>query len=250
MKWNQNSLPGKFISKKCLRAAIALQKILGFEESDYLSISGFSHSDSRAFFIYGYLDEVIKVSLLADQWEGFLGNPDEKILPTSDDNLKNHIVRVVEESMIDQQALWQRKLIEILCDLILFQSTNTQDHFRLFLLCRQLNSYLGLQQDFKEFFNCKNENAQSTIDYLSQRILQVGESLRLEEMWFLRDNFRIETLRGAGGIFKSQRQRYMAALKKANADQKIVLNVSYEQGYSGPSRSIHANVGGPSSSNK
>jgi hypothetical protein len=64
-------------------------------------------------------------------------------------------------------------------------------------------------------------------------------------VWFLNDSIRWDKPLKAGNLFCSNRARYRLALKNADADQKMVLGISYESAYSTPSRSIHANIGGP-----
>lgn len=64
-------------------------------------------------------------------------------------------------------------------------------------------------------------------------------------MWFLNDSICWDKPLKVGSLFCSNRACYRLALKNADADQKMVLGISYESAYSVPSRSIHANIGSP-----
>lgn len=226
-----------------LRGAMALQKALGINEETFRLIPGHSLQDARAFYLYGVLDEVLKAATAMMRWEIFLQNTEEE--QNEDKDLASHITRIVLKAVQDEQHLWSRKLAELLCDLILFESTNSMEHFRLFLICEYLDVYLGLQGDFQEFFACKNLNAAKSIESCLTIVKQCGKSIDLKGVWFLKDSINWNKPLKPGGLFQSSRLRYKLALQKTNPDQKLTLGISYERCYSEPSRSIHANIGGP-----
>lgn len=237
----------QFFFGSTLRAAINLQKSLKMDENFYSLVVGYSAGDPKAFYLYGILDEVIKAVTAIVRWEGFLNNSSEdQSSLIAEDSLgqRDHLHRVITEAVMDEQNLWIRKLTEILSDLVLFDSTNTPIHYKLYLTCRQLEAYLGLQKDFSEFFNCENLNAQHSISDMTERIAEIGKSINLKDVWFLNNNFSLHKL-GPGQVFESLRTRYRLAATKCTDEQSIALNVSYERAHSGPSRSIHLNVGGP-----
>lgn len=157
----------------------------------------------------------------------------------------SHLMRVTQEALWDEQFMWIRKLTELLCDLLLFHSTNEEGYYRLFLTCELLDAYVGLQEDFKEFFNCQNQNAQESIKLFLATVQHCGKSINMKNVWFFRNPINWEKPLKRGLMFASARARYKMALSKADANQKIVLGVSYEKAYATPSRSIHANIGGP-----
>jgi len=226
-----------------LRGAMALQKALSINEETFRLIPGHSLQDARAFYLYGVLDEVLKAATAMMRWEGFLQNTEEE--QYEDKELASHITRIVQEAVQDEQHLWSRKLAELLCDLILFESTNSMEHFRLFLTCEYLDVYLGLQGDFQEFFACKNLNAGMSIESCLAIVKKCGKSIDLKDVWFLKDSINWGKPLKPGSLFRSSRIRYKLALQKSSSDQKLTLRISYEHGYSVPSRSIHGNIGGP-----
>ncbi|RPH81880.1 MAG: hypothetical protein EHM80_00915 [Nitrospiraceae bacterium] len=75
---------------------------------------------------------------------------------------------------------------------------------------------------------------------------ECSKSIELKKVWFLNHSTNWDKPLKAGNLFCSTRSRYKLALQQADANQKITLGVSYEKAYATPSRSIHANIGGPS----
>lgn len=230
-----------------IRSAVTLQRALPINEETFLGVSGNCYHDSRAYYLYGVLDEVLKLATALLRWEGFLSDPDKSELEAVlQKDHGAHMMRVTRESLMDEQHLWLRKLVELLGNLLLFESTNTQDHYRLFLTCELLDAYLGLQRDFMEFFSCQNLNAEESIKLFRSTVKECGKSIDLKKAWFLNHSTNWDKPIKAGNLFCSARARYKLALQQADANQKITLGVSYEKAYATPSRSIHANIGGPS----
>lgn len=235
----------EFLVNSPLRAAIGLAEALPINDDSYRGIAGHAFHDARAYFLYGCMDEVLKVSTTSIRWLQFLSPPEN---PTPEPpgvpvERREHMRRIVPEAVIDEQQMWARKLNELLSDLILFGSTNGQEYYRLYLAARLLDAYFGLQQDFEEFFACRNGNADVSIKDLRQLILDLCRRVGEETVWFLRTP--VAKAERAGRVLVSQRRRFMKALELASPDQRLTLGISYEMGYSMPSRSIHANIGGP-----
>ncbi len=236
----------RFHATAPMQAAEALRQALAIGEDSYLRIVGYAHSNGRAFFLYGCLDEVFKVCVNITRWAEIMDEPEEKRKEgASGDDRTRHVHRVVREAVIDGQEMWTRKLTEILADLILFESTNEQAYYRVYVACRYLDGYLGLQQDFDEFFACRSGNADSSIKHVVSTIESLQRKIDPAKLWFLRAPIVTTKLPRPGFVFASARQRYMAALEMSDADQRLALGISYEMGHSRPSRSIHPNIGGP-----
>jgi len=236
----------EFFVNAPLRAAVGLQKRLPIHEMGYRHVVGYAHADARAYFLYGSLDEVIKATVAGVRWLGLLGDEEDSAKPEGPETPEEaHIGRLVFESVIDEQEMWGRKLSEILFDLVLFASTNEQEFYRLYLVCKQLDAYVGLQADFEEFFACRSANADRTIRLLLEQIEEIRQRVDLGKAWFVADGLDFRRPPAPGRLFRSARQRFMRAQASAPPDLRLVLRVSYEMGYSSPSRSVHPNVGGP-----
>lgn len=226
-----------------MRTAAALQKRFSIDEVGYQRVMGHTHADSRAYFLYGVLDEVLKTTVAGLRWLQLLNEPEKT--PEAMGKEEQHSARLVLESVIDEQEMWVRKLTEILLDLVLFSSTNEQEFYRLYLACKQLDAYIGLQADFEEFYACRSANADSTIQLLLGEIEEIRQRINIGKAWFVADGINLRQPPPPGRIFRSVRQRFMRAQANASSDLRHVLGPSYELGYSSPSRSVHPNVGGP-----
>lgn len=242
----------EFLVQGPLQAAARLQKSLLIDEVGYRRVIGHSHADARAYFLYGALDEVMKASIaglrwsdLLDEKEGEGGAAGTHPARSRREDAEEHGARLLLESVIDEQEMWARKLIEIAVDLVLFRGTNEQDVYRLYLICRQLDAYVGLQGDFQEFYGCQNRNAASTIDLLLGLVDELRGRLDIARIWFLREGEELRRTPRAGRIFRTVRQRFLQALAISEPDLRLTLGGNYEMGYSTPSRSVHQNVGGP-----
>ena len=154
-----------------LQSAKALQEKLAMDERSYQFVAGYSMADARAYFVYGALDEVIKSAIGIIRWNEFLTGRDEEESEEAQED-GEHLNRLIWESVSNEQAVWIRKLTEILCDLICFSETNQQEKYRTFLAAAQLDAYLSLQQDFRDFFSCVNANVKTTIRTCVQIIRQ------------------------------------------------------------------------------
>lgn len=236
----------EFLVNAPMRAAAGLQKRLSIDETGYRHGAGHTHADARAYFLYGALDEVIKASLAGLRWLNLLRGEEENAKSEGrKDRDEEHADRLILESVIDEQQMWARKLSETLFDLVLFESTNEQEFYRLYLICKQLDAYVGLQADFEEFFACRNANADSTIGLLLEEVKEIRQRVDLGKAWFIAEGVDLQRPPAPGRVFRSARQRFMRAQAVAPPDLRLVLNPSYEMGYSTPSRAIHPNVGGP-----
>jgi hypothetical protein len=235
-----------FAATAPLKAGATLRQELKLDELNFLHRVGYGVEDTRAYFLYGCLDEVFKVCTSILRWIEFVAEPKEESLPPEDvtDEQKCNMHRVVREAVLDEQFMWARKLNELLSDLILFSTTNEQPYYRIYLACRQLDGYLGLQADCDEFFACTNENAEYSIRDLTQIVAQEQKLIDPSRLWFLNGPISGAKLPGPGRMFSSARKRYKQALQAATPDQRASLGISYDMGYSQPSRSIHSNIGG------
>lgn len=234
----------EFLVNASLRAAMALAEALPIKENDYQGIVGHAFHDARAYYLYGCMDEVLKVSTAAIRWLELLQRPEKPVAEPPDvpAERRAHMMRLVSEAIQDEQHMWIRKLNELLSDLIQFGESNSQDYYRLYLAATLLDAYLGLQQDFDEFFACQNANAAVSITELRALVREVCGRVGEDSVWFLRRPLKVDR---AGQILTSKRSRFINSLTLASSGQKISLGVSYETGYSMPSRSIHASIGSP-----
>lgn len=229
-----------FFLEAPLRAGFGLSEATGLDETTYRSVAGHALQNNRGYYHYGVIDEVVKATVAIRRWVDYLSNPDRM-----DGGGDKHFARVVVESLLDEQKLWTRKLIELLCDLILFQSTNSQEYYRLYLLCQELDAYLRLQDDCDEFFECQSLNAKSTINSLVGEIQRLSKTIDLKNVWFLKPGLKLTKLPSAGQLFSSARSRFKLALKQGTPDERIAIGLNYDKAFGFSSRSIHPSIGVP-----
>lgn len=79
----------------------------------------------------------------------------EILKDTSGGNTRDRAFRNVISSIVDQEMVWVRKLTEIMANLVLFTTTNTQDYYRHLLLLSHLDYLKKVLADTKEFFQPK-----------------------------------------------------------------------------------------------
>ncbi|KYG68759.1 hypothetical protein AZI87_05875 [Bdellovibrio bacteriovorus] len=222
-----------------LRAAHSLRASLNIDELNYNSVIGFAQADPKAYFIYACLDEVTKFTTACIRWNEFLGGNEDEI-DKSDLEAAKVIYRATMESVADEQQMWARKFNELLSHLILFTSTNDKNFYQLYLLGIYLDQYLRVQSDFKEFYSIENENTQHSIDDCLKELENLLKTADSDKFWLFAD----VDLNKKKVALASARALYKKALNLANDQQKLALGVSYDSGYSSPSRSIHLSVGG------
>lgn len=225
-----------------LRSATELHTQLKLKEDSFLRAAPFSFHDGRAVYLYFCVEEVLKGATGTLRWIEFIRENNIEELESPNSEMTKLMKRAVEGSVYDEQRMWARKLKELLTELLLFQTTNTKNHFRLYLACRHLESQLGFQTDLREFFSCENENVSETIRDAIETVTLLQGGSHPEELWFLRKGFRAEKAR-AGRVFSSIRERLRHVLKIASPVQRLLLGFTYDRGYSLASRSIHASIG-------
>ena len=86
-----------------MRASDALRKALPMDEANYRGVVGHAHSDGRAYFLYGAMDEVFKVCTATLRWAEFLdvSEAESRKRDTGENEAERHMHRVVIEAVLD-----------------------------------------------------------------------------------------------------------------------------------------------------
>jgi SH3-like domain-containing protein len=212
------------------------------DEIGYVRIASTAHSNVKDFFLYGCTDEVMKVATAALRWNELLSCESQENLIQQDET--ERVSRVVFEAIHDEMQMWNRKLTEILVDQILFKTSNEQEYYRLYFQCSSLENLRRVQKDFREFYGFESGNVQHQMDRDIGEIKKILSQIDLKRVWFLDNNFQTENFHTRSNrILKTAKARIGEAFKLANPNQKLALGISYERGYSVPSRAIHASIG-------
>jgi hypothetical protein len=207
-----------------------------YENDDFYHSARFSLvAEAKKLFLYGCAHQVKKACIALIRQEELLEEPPDKELK------KTQIGREITESVLDEQNLWIRKLLEILTNLINFQTSNFDKAYRIFLNSENLELFIGKQNDFKEFFDFTSTNVQSSIDKFLARIERDLSSLKQKGIWLLDEQWRKKRL----PVFSSIRSRFKMALTLATDEEKIVLGRTYHDVFSFASLSMHGSIGSP-----
>jgi len=219
---------------------------LPIKEDSLKGIVGYYRSDSKPYYLYMVISEVLSSCLSCMRVEEFVKEDEDelkfgypKLHPGNETISGKRLLHLMDESIMDEFEVRFRKLNEHLCNLINFSETNDQKYFQLFLASYALDDIKFANQDIKEFFGKHMEN----FNFQSADLLKLCETLfndlEKNKCWFLRDNIKFDSTLKPGGILSSFRQRYIKAIKISHDGEKIVLGPTYKVGYGGSSKSAH-----------
>jgi hypothetical protein len=226
-----------------LRLASRIQARLGVDELNYLHVAGQAHHDARAYFLYGALDEVIKAAIAAMRWREFLKDSPTEKDPKFSEGDRARMARQVLASTASDQALWFRKLIELLVDLVLFSSTNEQDYYRCYLTGKSVSAAEDQKRDVTEFFACQIENAAYGLRLDLDALRDVGARIDVARAWFLQGPGGLDGTQVGNRRFSSFRSRFIKAHDVAAPETRLILGASYAPAYSRPSGRMHWTIG-------
>lgn len=195
--------------------------------SDYVH---FNRNNSRNFLLLQLLTEVQKVGFAFERWNEYLDRDTKRA--------NNNIETQVLDSLIDEQSLWQRKLLEGLVLLINFASTNNLVFYYHLLLLQELQHYRGMMNEQEDFFQHGNALTKKTIDFLSDRIKMVENEIGdLSKCWYLSSTKKVSAR--SRQVIASLRMQLKAALKVASVRERKALGYTYSFTYGETSGNIH-----------
>jgi len=202
-------------------------------ESEYIR---FNKKNARNFLLLKLLTEVQKTGFVFSRWI--------KSLESNGSSEPNSVNDQIMETFIDEQSLWQRKLIEGLVILINFSSTNELSYYYHFLLIQEFYRYHKMLQEQKDFFSRGSELTQKNIMVLTKRIQSVEDEIGdLSKCWYLSKAKRHRKREGRyRPVTSSLRQQMKSALSIAAPREKTALAYTYGQSYAETSGNIHFNV--------
>lgn len=221
-----------FFVNACIKGADDLRKILNVGEEIYYTHPGYS-GNSKNYYIYLVLNELEKAGTALIRIHEFIseGKSDE-----------SRLSRNILEAQLDETYLWLRKLTEILTELILFKEANSQDYYRHYILVGELKDLNNTVKNAKNAYGCNIQNYIGQITDIKREINKLEtSSVDLQKCWYLKSS---KGIRVAGGKaeFENYAKKLDVALMGANADQRIALRMSYNEGFGSYSGSLHFNM--------
>lgn len=235
---DENSTAANYFIGLCIHGADEVRRELQIDESLYSLVAPSAHSRARDYYLYGVLDEIERAGVALLRLKDLTSEGDPKIKPT--EIRERRINRNLLAAIGAEQSLWIRKLTELLVELISFNTTNTHEYFRHYLLCKGLGDYLKLQADFSAYYGCRNRNVQESINHFKSLISGVETKIHRQKCWYLQP-----TRKGTSHKRSDFKTRFNYALPLASTGERVVLGLSYEIVFSHVSRGVHVTIGSP-----
>ena len=220
-----------------LRCAAELRNHLSVDETKYLLFAGQALDDCRSYVLYIALDEVKKASIhLMRLREALDGKETAKQSIDS-----SRIARLLTISIVEEEQMRVRRLLEALVTLTLFSSTNEQPYYRHLLLLEDLEQSLSENYDMQEFWGQRSANVGDHIRNQIQWIQQIEASVDFNKCWYLRNKEPIQASEESrpGHILSSFRSRLKEALPLMTDAERIAAGYTYNWVYGSSSEAIH-----------
>lgn len=226
-------------SRITIRSTQAIRRELKVNERIFFNAIGADCGHPKDYVFYGALDEVSKANYALLKIRGFLGkNPKKWKVPV--DDLGNEIHRQVVESIFDEIHSWQRKLIEILINLLNFKNTNEDVYYENYLAVKIHDEYIRLKGDLKEFYNLEEKQNDTIIEQYRQNIQKGLAAVNPADFWFLNKQ-KFDS--GGKLVEASFRSMFLRGLLLSNDEEKLVIGLTYDDAFGRRSASLHNSVG-------
>ncbi len=215
-----------FFTGYTLAAAVELRRTLNLNEESYAKAVGFNQSSPRNYYLYGVLDQVIKTSSAMMRWKEFQSDGDIK------NDKYNFLVNDIVQSVIDEQNMWRRKIIEILAELILFSDVNDNSYYKHYYLIHAIAEVKRVLSDWTEYYECEFDLYKDELKQLHEKLNNLENTgLDINKCWYLR------SIKGERKVANFC-QIYNKAPMNATVHEKTALELTY-QGYREASQYIH-----------
>ncbi|MBC8351196.1 MAG: hypothetical protein H8E66_04370 [Planctomycetes bacterium] len=191
----------------------------------------FDRANSRTFVLLRTLIEAQKSAFAMTRWHKFdkstdLDRPLEEL---------NGGDRLLLESHVDEQSLWQRKLSEALVLLINFSLTNELQFYYHFLLLHDLFRQGSKVREQTRFFGQPSQTAQARLDSIRTEFDAVeNETGDISRCWYM-------DAKGQNRRNASFSRQLEIALASATPLERTALGYTYLKGFGEASGNIHLN---------
>ncbi|MFC1481073.1 hypothetical protein ACFL6E_02375 [Candidatus Neomarinimicrobiota bacterium] len=217
-----------------IKGAKDSQTRLSVDANQILQIHGSNSPNAKDYFLYSALDEVVRAGLSIHNWIHSLkaGNDFQK-----HEGIQPYLTN---SSIAMELSLWQRKLVEILINMICFSETNEEKYYRHFITVSEFIQVVFGQTDLIDFFSCPSENNFELIRFFKNTLTGLEDSdATLKNNWY-RTNSPVpeDAIRDRARLMNSIRSRLKHALDYATPAEKFFLGFSYGF-YSETSSHIH-----------
>lgn len=235
----------EMFTTNAIRATGDFRKYLDSSSIDSNNGMGVAFAPSaRDFVISGMLSEAEKAAISSMQTSSFILDSREAEKKSTKEDKKNAekiaeeapwIEPAIYQSRIDEMTLWERKLTEILVDLIGFRHVLKDEYYRHYALLRERERLVRMASDFRQYHDCENLNMQYQIDELSRRIDEVTSKLDPTKCWYVKSTRASSSARYEVADY---RMRLNKVLKWMSPNQKVMVGFTYGS-YSVQSGNLH-----------
>lgn len=216
-----------------LKGAGQLRSKLRWDYNSYHFMYGPSSYDPKGYYLFGALNEVEKAGISMMQVSEFIVESRDNDVPDGLDDEQQRIADNVLQSRIDEVVLWQRKMTEIMIDLVGFRGTNSKDYYHHYLVLQELASLRRTQADIKEYYGAVNENYAYQEAELIKQADQLTAKLDPNKCWYaIVKNGRI-THR-----LRSFEDKFKAVFPKMKVAQRAIVRTHYVS-FGSQSKSLH-----------
>lgn len=218
-----------------IKGAAQLRKKLRWDNNSYHFMHRPNAHDPKGYYLFGVLNELEKTGLSMMQTSEFIVESRIKGIPGGLNDEQQRIADNLLQSRIDELALWQRKMTEIMVDLVGFRLANSKDYYQHYLVLHELSSLRRTQADIKEYYGSENNNYAHQEADLLQQADNLAKNLDPNKFWYA-------NVTKTGQIQRSLRPlnlRFQAVFPKMKPEQKAVLRTHYVS-LGSQSKSLHS----------
>lgn len=220
-----------------LRGAAELLEIIAPPNELDSKYASYTEANARNYFLLKVLIEVQKAGAVIDRSINYI----ETSITELRDKESHNYIELQLESLIDEQSVWQRKLVESLVALICFSASNHNRYYYHYLLLKDLEHYQALKREQKDFFFGENNYREYAIKALREKIELAEKSIDdMSKCWYLRPKKKADR-HGNTTFLLSFRQSLLKALREATTGEKTSIGYTYESSFAETSRNIHFN---------
>ena len=223
-----------------IRGAEELRAHLGVDENLFVRVAGQAVGDPKGYVLYAALDEVQKTAMHMMQLAELLSGDD--VSPSAD-----RMARLVITSIVEQQRARERRLVEVLVNLVLFSDTNEPEYYRHLLMLEELESMLYENDDIEEFHGARSANIDASIAAQAAWIVRVQPNIDFQRAWYLDPKAKPipagavapKRLRSDHVKLSTVRTRIRRAIPMMTPSEKLAAGITYGEAYGAPSEAVH-----------
>lgn len=218
-----------------IKGSAELRKKLGWSNDSYHATHPAHASDAKGYYLYGVLNEVEKAGLSAMQAFEFVRDSKAQGVGSVEDEDGQRIADNILQSRIDELALWQRKLTELIVEIQGFSRANKEDYYKHYLAVHELKSLRRTQGDLKEFYGVENKNYALQEQDLTNKIDALAPKLDPAKCWYVELGKTGKITKRLEGNFEARFQRNFKIMRPELRATLRTLHLSFGT----QSKSVH-----------